>query len=135
MTSMQIGRVADRTTGGAPCRSTSFRPHTIRRELPTSLLFSLHFAIDRGMKRHAHRWTNAVARDLRNDSAAGRATGEGRRSPEQRHQELWTVSHDDLQMAARGTTRRRHGPHRAKTSGAEAGAGPSPEAAGPAVDQ
>ena len=45
------------------------------------------------------------------------------------------MPHDDLQVAARGTTGRRRGAHGAKTSGAEARAGPAPEAAGPAVDQ
>src|SRR5262249_47628653 len=85
--------------------------------------------------RHAHRWADAVARDLRNDSALGRATGKGRRSPQPRHHELWAMSHDDLQVAARGTTGRGHGAHGAKTPGAQAGAGPAPEAAGPGVDE
>ena len=87
------------------------------------------------MKRRANRRADAVARDLRNDSAAGGAAGEGRRSPEPRHQELRAVSHDDLQMADGRAAGWSRGPHGAETSGAEARPGAAPEAPGPAMDQ
>src|SRR2546422_8212108 len=106
-----------------------------RSSLLTSPLFSLQFPSSRGMKRHADRRSDMVARDLRDDPPAGRAAGEGRRSPEQRHQELWAVSHDDLQVADRREAGRRGGPQGAETSGAEARPDAATEAPGPSLDQ
>src|SRR5713101_1423427 len=103
--------------------------------LLTSPLFRLHIAANRDMKGRANRRANAVARDLRNDSATGGAAGQGRRSAEPRRQELRAVSYDDLQVADGGTAGWSRGPHGAETSGAEARPGAAPEAPGPALDQ
>src|SRR6266542_4126504 len=87
------------------------------------------------MKGHAHRRTDAVARDVGNDPPTGRAAGEGGRGPESGHQGLRTVSYDDLQVAEGGAAGRRGGPHGAEASGATAGPDAAPEAAGARLDQ
>ena len=68
------------------------------------------------MKRRANRRADAVARDLRDDSAIGGAAGQGRRSAEPRHQKLRAVSHDDLQVGDGGTSGWHRGAYDAEAS-------------------
>src|SRR5438309_1208214 len=103
--------------------------------LLTSPLFSLHTEATRDMKRRAPRRPDTLARDLGDDPPDGGPAGEGRRSPERCHQELWAVSHHDLQMAGGRAARGRSGPHGAETSGTETRPDAATETPGAALDQ
>src|SRR5208282_1041206 len=81
------------------------------------------------------RWSNAAARYFRADSALGGAPGQGGREPEQRDEELRTVSYDGLSLAAGGQARRREGVASAPAPGPEREAHPGAEAQSAAVDQ